>query len=81
MSDADRKPGEKGPRPQRDVPEGFTLALALVDAVPVALFCASAAVFGTRVQSPLFAAGAATAALAGLTRLPSLALLATLLLA
>lgn len=42
MSDADRKPGEKGPRPQHDVPEGFTLALALVDAVPVALFCASA---------------------------------------
>ena len=42
MSDVDRKPGEKGPRPQRDVPEGFTLALALVDAVPVALFCASA---------------------------------------
>lgn len=42
MSDADRKPGEKGPQPQHDVPEGFTLAFALVDAVPVALFCASA---------------------------------------
>lgn len=73
MSDADRKPGEKGPQPQHDVPEGFTLALAPVDAVPVALFCASAVVFGTHVQSPLFVAGAAMAALAGLTRLPSLA--------
>lgn len=31
-----------------DVPEGFTLSLALVDAIPVALFCASAAVFGAR---------------------------------
>lgn len=72
MSDADRKPGEKGP--QHNVPEGFVLALALVDAVSVALFCASAVVFGTRVQSPLFVAGAAAAVLAGLTRLPSLAL-------
>jgi len=74
MSDADRKPGEKGPQPRHDVPRGFTLALALVDAVSVALFCASAVAFGTRVQSPLFVAGAA-AVLAGLTRLPSLALL------
>lgn len=31
-----------------DVPKGFTLSLALVDAIPVALFCASAAVFGAR---------------------------------
>lgn len=71
MSDADRKPGEKGH--QHNVPEGFILALALVDAVSVALFCASAVVFGTRVQSPLFVASAATAVLAGLTRLPCLA--------
>ena len=77
MSDADRKPGEKGP--QHNVPEGFALALPLVDAVSVALFCASAVVFGTRAQSPLFVAGAGTV-LAGLTRLPSLApLLAPLL--
>ena len=34
-----------------DVPEGFTLSLALVDAIPVALFCASAAVFGARLGS------------------------------
>lgn len=31
-----------------DVPEGFTLSLALVGAIPVALFCASAAGFGAR---------------------------------
>ncbi len=48
-----------------DVPEGFTLTLALVDAVPVALFCASAAVFGTQVGSPLFVAGAVLAFLGG----------------
>lgn len=48
-----------------DIPEGFTLALALVDAIPVALFCASAAVFGAQVGSPLFVAGAALAFLGG----------------
>ena len=31
-----------------DVPEGFTLSLALVDAIPVALFCLSATMFGAR---------------------------------
>ncbi len=69
------KPADKGeaeaanenvnvPKPEpagTDLPEGFTLALALVDAVPVALFCASAAVFGARAQSPVFVAGAAVA--------------------
>ena len=34
-----------------DVPEGLTLSLALVDAIPVALFCVSAAVFGARLSS------------------------------
>ena len=34
-----------------DVPEGLTLSLALVDAIPMALFCASAAVFGARLDS------------------------------
>lgn len=48
-----------------DIPEGFTLSLALVDAVPVALFCASAAAFGTRVGSPLFVIGAVLAFLGG----------------
>lgn len=48
-----------------DIPEGFMLALALVDAIPVALFCASAAVFGAQVGSPLFVAGAALAFLGG----------------
>lgn len=48
-----------------DIPEGFTLSLALVDAVPVALFCASAAVFGTQVGSPLFVAGSVVAFLGG----------------
>lgn len=34
-----------------DVTEGFTLSLALVDAIPVALFCVSAAMFGARLGS------------------------------
>lgn len=50
---------------KNDLPEGFTVALALVDAVPVALFCASAAVFGARLGSPVFVAGAAVALLGG----------------
>ena len=48
-----------------DTPEGFTLTLALVDAVPVALFCASAATFGAQAGSPLFVAGAALAFIGG----------------
>lgn len=53
------------PDKKSDAPEGFTLALALVDAVPVALFCASAAVFGAHVESRLFVAGAIVAFLGG----------------
>lgn len=48
-------------RAANDLPEGFTLALALVDAVPVVLFCASAVVFGARAASPVFVAGAVLA--------------------
>lgn len=47
------------------VPEGFTLSLALVDAVPVLLFGAAAVVFGSRVESPVFVAGAVLALLGG----------------
>ena len=48
------------PDKKSDAPEGFTLALALVDAVP-----ASAAVFGAHVESRLFVAGAIVAFLGG----------------
>lgn len=34
-----------------NVPEGFTLSPALVDAIPVTLFCVSASVFGARLGS------------------------------
>ena len=55
----DRDHAIDGKKPSADdLPEGFTLALALVDAVPVALFCASAIVFGARAASPVFVAGA-----------------------
>ena len=48
-----------------DVPEGFTLKLALVDALPVAEFCAGTAVIACRFKSALFSAGAVLSALAG----------------
>ncbi len=47
------------------VPEGFTLALALVDALPVAFFCAAAILAGIEIESPLFAAGAVLSAVGG----------------
>ena len=47
-------------------PQGFTLPLALADAVPVALFCLSALVVASRVASPLFVVGAAVSAVGAL---------------
>ena len=38
--------------------EGFTVGLALVDAIPVLLFCVSAVVLGVRWGNPLFLIGA-----------------------
>ncbi|MCH4083586.1 MAG: hypothetical protein LKF00_04380 [Olsenella sp.] len=48
-----------------EVPEGFNLALALVDAVPVALFGASALVAGERIGSPAWVVGASLALAGG----------------
>ena len=45
--------------------EGFTLALALVDAIPVLSFGISMGIIALRFQSPLFLAGAALSVLAG----------------
>ena len=45
--------------------EGFTLSLALVDAIPVLLFGASVIIIGSRLQSPLFTIGAVLSTLAG----------------
>ena len=48
------------------VPKGFTLGLALMDAVPVILFCAAALSFGTKIGAPpLFLVGAILAFLGG----------------
>lgn len=44
-----------------DLPQGFTLGLALADAVPVALFCLAAITLGLRLSSPLFVAGSVVA--------------------
>ena len=45
--------------------EGFTLALALVDAIPVLSFGISMVIIASRFQSPLFMVGAALSVLAG----------------
>ena len=45
--------------------EGFTLGLALVDAIPVLSFGISMVIIATRFQSPLFMVGAALSVLAG----------------
>ncbi len=48
-----------------EIPEGFTLALALVDAVPVLLFCGAAVLFGTKIESLPFFLGAILAFMGG----------------
>ena len=45
--------------------EGFTVGLALVDAIPVLSFGISMVIIATRFQSPLFMVGAALSVLAG----------------
>lgn len=45
--------------------EGFTLALALVDAIPVLSFGVSMVIIASRFQSPLFMIGAALSVLGG----------------
>ena len=45
--------------------EGFTLALALVDAIPVLSFGISMVIIASRFQSPLFVIGAALSVLGG----------------
>lgn len=62
---ANFRPQNSGKKSQRDVPPGFTLSLALMDAVPVALFAASAIVAAGRIHSPLFLAGAVACLAAG----------------
>lgn len=48
------------------VPEGFTLGLALMDAVPVVFFCTAAIVFGAKIEaSSPFWIGAALALMGG----------------
>lgn len=48
--------------------EGFTVGLALVDAVPVLLFCAGMVLIATRYTDPLFVIGAVAMAVGGLSK-------------
>ena len=48
--------------------EGFTVGLALVDAIPVLLFCVSAVVLGVRWGNPLFLVGAVAMAVGGASK-------------
>ena len=65
----------RGMRPDA-VPEGFTSALAALDAVPVALFCLSSIVLGRRIASPLFVVGSVAAFAGGAGKVAWKALLA-----
>ena len=58
------------------VPEGFTAALAALDAVPVVLFCLSSIVLGRRIASPLFVVGSVVAFAGGAGKVAWKALLA-----
>lgn len=51
--------------PDAEVPEGFTVTLALEDAVPVVLFCLATISMGRAIQSLLFVLGASIAFAAG----------------
>lgn len=65
---ANRAQGERAARESaggNGVPEGFTLSLALVDALPVAFFCAAAVLAGLEIDSVLFTVGAVVAAIGG----------------
>ena len=50
---------------REDLPPGFTVGLAAVDAVPVLLFCGSALALAGRVDSVAFVLGAVLAAVGG----------------
>lgn len=50
---------------EEPVPEGFTVVLALEDAVPVVLFCLATIAAGQALGSPLFVAGACISFAAG----------------
>lgn len=63
---ADPSPAsESGQKNHRDAPQGFTLALALADAVPVALFAAATIVAAGHIHSTLFLVGALVCLVAG----------------
>ena len=48
-----------------EVPEGFTVALALVDAVPVVLFGVAVVMLGVKIGNPVFVLGAVLACMGG----------------
>ena len=48
-----------------NIPEGFTLSLAIVDAVPVVEFCVSMLMIASKFRSIVFMAGAVLSTLAG----------------
>lgn len=53
---------------KKSIPESFTLSLALVDAVPVILFCISFIIIATIFKSPLFLIGVLICTLSGLLK-------------
>lgn len=50
---------------EKEIPEGFTLGMALMDAMPVLLFACSVILIASKFHSALFLVGAICSALAG----------------
>ena len=50
---------------EKEIPEGFTLGMALMDAMPVLLFACSVILIASKFHSALFLVGAVCSALAG----------------
>ena len=65
---AENKEEKKGGITKDTVPEGFTYAMALVDALPVIFFGCTAAVIFTVFSSPLFAFAGILATVSGLVK-------------
>ena len=53
---------------QPESKEGFTVGLALVDAIPVLIFCASMVLIGVKFPQPVFLVGAIAMAVGGVSQ-------------
>ena len=66
MEEKDRRKKAYQNKNGSDLPEGFSLGMAVMDALPVILFCCSMLNIALRFRSRIFIVGAALSSLAGL---------------